>query len=177
MNAKKSLHTWNDLTGAKSGVIDWNPSAGASCGYWIESIPRLTLKQLQETKHGSPLIDDEDVPENLRSTAAPPKENEWDTDDNLHLRWEWVMNEMIFAFEHKVDDSWQDAYRSGEHDLLWIPVDKDGNEVPKGEHKHYQMKHGPKDTYQCDYAGMKVVEDRMQNGFRLFGKYYQGLWD
>ena len=135
------------------------------------------LKQLQETKHGSPLIDDEDVPENLRSTAAPPKENEWDTDATLHLRWEWVMNEMIFAFEHKVDDSWQDAYRSGEHDLLWIPVDKDGNEVPKGEHKHYQMKHGPKDTYQCDYAGMKVVEDRIQNGFRLFGKYYQGLWD
>ena len=135
------------------------------------------LKQLQETKHGSPLIDDEDVPENLRSTAAPPKENEWDTDDNLHLRWEWVMNEMIFAFECKLDDSWEDAFRSGEHDLLWIPVDKDGNPVPKGEHKHYQMTHGPKDTYQCDYAGMKVVEDRIQNGFRLFGKYYQGLWD
>ena len=135
------------------------------------------LKQLNATKHGAPNVDDSDVPEYLRSHMAQPKENEWDTDDNLHLRWEWVMNEMIFAFEHKVDDSWEDAYRSGEHDLLWVPVDKDGNEVPKGEHKHYQMKHGPKDTYQCDYAGMKVVEDRIQNGFRLFGKYYQGLWD
>ena len=135
------------------------------------------LKQLQATKHGSPQVEDEDVPEHLRSTAAPLKENDWDTDDNLHLRWEWVMNEMIFAFECKVDDSWQDAYRSGEHDLLWIPVDKDGNEVPKGEHKHYRMTHGPKDTYQCDYDAMRVVETRIQNGFRLFGKYYQGLWD
>jgi len=135
------------------------------------------LRQLKATKHGSPLVDDEDVPEHLRSTAAEPKENEWDTDSNHFLRWDWVMDEMIFAFECKVDDSWQDAYRSGEHDLLWIPVDKDGNEVPKGEHKHYQMKHGPKDTYQCDYDAMRVVETRIQNGFRLFGKYYQGLWD
>ena len=87
------------------------------------------------------------------------------------------MNEMIFAFKCKVDDSWEDAFRSGEHDLLWIPVGADGTPVPKGEHKHYQMTHGPKDTYQCDYEGMKVVETRIQNGFRLFGKYYQGLWD
>jgi len=117
------------------------------------------------------------VPEHLRSTAAPPKENEWDTDENHFKRWDWAMGEMIFAFECKVDDSWEDAFRSGEHDLLWIPVDKDGNEVPKGEHKHYQMAHGPKDTYKCDYDAMRVVEKRIQNGFRLFGKYYQALWD
>ena len=135
------------------------------------------LRQLQATKHGSPLVDDEDVPEHLRSTTAPPKENEWDTDGNHFKRWDWALDEMIFAFECKVDDSWQDAFRSGEHDILWIPVDKDGNEVPKGEHKHYQMAHGPKDTSQCDYEGMKVVETRIQNGFRLFGKYYQALWD
>ena len=135
------------------------------------------LKQLKEKKHGAPFVDDEDVPNELKSTAAPPKENEWDTDANHFLRWDWAMDEMIFAFECKVDDSWQDAFRSGEHDILWVPVDKDGNEVAKGEHKYYQMGHGPKDTYKCDYEGMKVVEARIQNGFRLFGKYYQGLWD
>lgn len=135
------------------------------------------LKQLKANKHGSPFVDDEDVPEHLRSTAAPPKENEWDTDANHHARWEWVMDEMIFAFECKVDDSWEDAYRSGEHDMVWTPVDAAGNEVPKGEHKYYRMDRGPKDTYKCDYEGMRKVEERIQNGFRLFGKYYQGLWD
>jgi len=137
------------------------------------------LKQLQATKHGSPLVEDEDVPDGLglRSTEAPPKENEWDTDDNLHLRWDWVMNEMIFAFSCKVDDSWEEQFRSGEHDTVWVPVDKDHNEVAKGEHKYWQMKDGPKNTYKCDYDGMRVVETRIQNGFRLFGKYYQGLWD
>ena len=135
------------------------------------------LKQLKEKKHGSPFVDDEDVPEELKSTAAPPKENEWDTDENHFKRWDWAMGEMIFAFECKVDDSWEDAFREGEHDILWVPVDKDGNEVPKGDHKYTEMRRGPNDTYKCDYEGMKVVEARIQNGFRLFGKYYQALWD
>ena len=135
------------------------------------------LKQLQSEKHGAPFVDDEDVPEELKSTSAPPKENEYDTDANHFKRWDYVLNEMIFAFEHKVDDSWEDDYRSGEHDILWVPVDKDGNEVPKGEHKFMQMSKGPKDTYECDYDGMEIVHKRMKNGFRLFGKYYEGLWD
>lgn len=135
------------------------------------------LRQLKATKHGSPFVDDEDVPEELRSTSAPPKENEYDTDDNHHARWDWVMSEMIFAFEHELDDSWQDAFRKGEIDFVSVPVDIHGNEVPKGEHTHYRMDRGPNDTYECDYDGMKKVEERIQNGFRLFGKYYRALWD
>jgi hypothetical protein len=135
------------------------------------------LRQLKATKHGAPLVDDEDVPEHLRSTAAEPKENEWDTDSNHFDRWDWVMSEMIFAFECKVDDSWEDAFREGNIDMIWVPVDADGNEVPRGEHKYFRMDHGPNDTYKCDYEGMKLVQQRIDNGFRLFGKYYQALWD
>ena len=148
-----------------------------SMDHTLAQIVLPMLKQLKEKKHGAPFVDDEDVPEELKSTAAPAKENDWDTDENHFLRWDWAMSEMIFAFECKVDNSWEEAFRSGEHDIKWIPVDKDGNEVPKGEHKFTQMGKGPKDTYKCDYEGMKVVETRIQNGFRLFGKYYQGLWD
>jgi hypothetical protein len=135
------------------------------------------LKQLKESKHGAPGVDDEDVPDQLKSTSAPPKENEYDVDGNHFGRWDYVLDEMIFAFEHLVDDSWQDAYSSGEIDMLWTPVDQDGNEVSKGEHSFFQMGHGPKHTYQCDYDGIRAVEERMQNGFRLFGKYYRNLWD
>jgi hypothetical protein len=148
-----------------------------SMDHTLGQIALPMLRQLKRDKHGAPFVDDEDVPDELKSTAAPPRENEWDTDANHFLRWDWVMDEMIFAFEHRLDDSWQDAFRSGEHDIKWIPVDADGNEVPKGDHKYYQMGKGPKDTYQCDYDGMKVVQKRIDNGFRLFGKYYQALWD
>jgi hypothetical protein len=68
------------------------------------------LKQLKETKHGYPFVDDADVPEELRSTSAPAKENEWDIDDNHHKRWEWVMDEMIWAFEQNIDDAFPDRF-------------------------------------------------------------------
>jgi hypothetical protein len=135
------------------------------------------LKQLKATKHGSPFVDDEDVPEELKSTSAPAKENEWDTDDNHFRRWDWVLDEMIFAFECELDDSWEDAFRSGVMDTIWLPVDREGNAVPEEDAKFFQMGEGPNHTYHCDYDGMKVVQDRIQNGFRLFGKYYQALWD
>lgn len=123
------------------------------------TLARITLpmlRQLKATKHGSPCVDDADVPEELKSTSAPPKKNEWDTDENHHKRWDWVLAEMIFAFECKLDHSWQDKFRSGEL---------------------FQMKHGPNCTYKCDYEGMQLVETRIQYGFLLFGKYYQNLWD
>ena len=133
------------------------------------------LKQLKEKQHGAGFVDDEDVPEGigLRSTEAAPKENEYDTDSNHFARWNWVMDEMIFAFECKLDDSWEDAFREGEIDWKSVPCAWD----EKGKPTMYEMQDGPKNTYKCDYDGMKVVHDRIQNGFRLFGRYYQNLWD
>lgn len=185
------VERWSDRLTPVSQGIKWvldrvhPPVKYVKVDYWdtwsmdhtLADIVLPMLKQLQATKHGAPFVDDEDVPEELKSTSAPAKENKWDTDDNHFKRWDWALGEMIFAFECKVDDSWEDAFREGEHDIVWVPVDKDGNEVPKGEHKYYQMGKGPRDTYQCDYEGMKVVQTRIDNGFRLFGKYYQALWD
>ena len=131
------------------------------------------LKQLQASKHGAPYVDDEDVPEELKSTSAPAKENEWDTDDNHFKRWDWVMDEMIFAFEHHVNREWEEAYRSGEFDWKSEACAWDEN----GKATMYRQVDGPNNTYKCDYEGMKVVEDRIKNGFKLFGKYYQNLWD
>jgi hypothetical protein len=135
------------------------------------------LRQLQETKHGAPHTDDEDVPEYLRSHMAQPKENEWDTDSLHFMRWDWILAEMIFAFEKKNQDDWADEFHSGEIDWVHVPVDKDGNQVPKGEHRYFEMKHGPNHTHELDMVGMKKVQDRISNGFRLFGKYYEALWD
>jgi hypothetical protein len=133
------------------------------------------LKQLRESKHGAPYVDDKDVPKGLglRSTEAPAKENEWDTDANHFKRWDWVLDEMIFAFESKLDDSWEDQFRSGEFDYKTVACAWDEN----GKATMYKWEDGPNHTYQCDYKGMEKVQKRIQNGFVLFGKYYQNLWD
>ena len=128
------------------------------------------LKQLNESKQGAPCTDDEDVPEALRSTNAGPKENEWDTDDLFFKRWDWIMSEMIFAFEHKIDDSWEEKFYTGEWDMKTVPVEHNGQEL-------YTWEPGPDHTYTCDSEGLKAVHDRIQNGFRLFGRYYSNLWD
>lgn len=105
------------------------------------------LKQLHKTKHGSPWVDDEDVPEELRSTNAPPlteeQKNIGDVDNNFAKRWDWVLEEMIWAFEQKVDQNSDDRFYLDE-------FDKDGYDV---------------------------WQKRKTNGFKLFGKYYENLWD
>ena len=131
------------------------------------------LNQLKATQHGAVYVDDGDVPDELKSTSAPPRENEWDTDGNHFKRWEYVLDEMIFAFECKVDNSWEDLFRSGNHDIKHEPSAWDEN----GKVTMYRMVEGPNNTYVCDYEGMREYEKRIQNGFVLFGKYYQGLWD
>ena len=131
------------------------------------------LKQLNTEKHGAPHVDDEDVPEELKSTSAPPKEDEYDVDGNHFARWEWVMNEMIFAFECKVDESWRDKFSSGVHDMKSVPCKWDEN----GKPTLYSFEEGPNHTYKCDFEGMQQVEKRIQNGYRLFGRYYEAVWD
>jgi hypothetical protein len=131
------------------------------------------LKQLQASKHGAPHVDDTDVPKHLWSTNAEPKENEYDTDSNHFKRWDYVLDEMIFAFQCKHDGTWQDKYSSGVHDWISEPCEWDEN----GKPKMFSMKDGPNNTYKCDYDGMALEQKRITKGFKLFGKYYENLWD
>ena len=130
------------------------------------------LKKLKDQKHGSPFVEDEDVPEHLRSTSAPEltqKQKECGgTDDFFHDRWVWVLDEMIYAFECEVDDDWERQFYSGEHDITWIKDEETG---------HSTMKSGPNDTFKVDREAMDKDWARRKNGLRLFGKYYHGLWD
>ena len=130
------------------------------------------LKQLKNDKHGAPYVDDDDVPRELWSIYAFPKE-EYDVDGNHFKRWDWVLDEMIFAFEHKNDETWQEAFSSGVADYKSVACEWYEN----GKPKLFKIVEGPNYTYECDYEGIRAVEERIQNGFRLFGKYYQNLWD
>ena len=132
------------------------------------------LKQLQATKQGSACVDDEDVPEelNLRTTDVSPKENDWDTDDNWHRRWEWVLGEMIWTFE-QLNSDWDKQYHSGVVDRVSAPCKWDEN----GKPTLYSWDKGPNDTSEFDMEGYTKHNERISKGLILFGKYYRGLWD
>jgi len=141
-------------------------SADHTLAYIIHPI----LVKLKENKHGSPLVDDEDVPDHLKSTAAPPKENEYDTDDNHHDRWGWVLDEMIWAFSQILDDNADAQFHTGKSDIKWEETEINGK-------KMYEMVRGPEDTHEFDREGYDKWNARISNGLILFGKYYRGLWD
>jgi hypothetical protein len=146
------------------------------------------LKQLKATKHGAPLVDDEDVPDSLKSTSAPPKANDWDTDENHFKRWDYVLDEMIWAFQHEVDDDWEDLFFQDEEpqyalkELKSIGVgpgqlrlfpDEDGKTI---DYELYELIRDDTPS-RFDKEGYDNYSKRIANGFRLFGKYYQSLWD
>jgi hypothetical protein len=95
------------------------------------------LKQLKETKHGAPNVDCIDVPMKLQPTQLEVVRyrEEGETDKNFFKRWDYVIDEMIWAFEQIVDDN------------------------------------------NVDREGLDDHDKRIENGLKLFGKYYRSLWD
>lgn len=150
-----------------------------SMDYTLGLIVLPMLKQLKESKHGAPFVDDKDVPKHLRSTSAPPlSKDEVDCGavDDLHFkRWDWVLDEMIFAFETKSGSlqDWDDMFFTGKHDWSGVATVFDEN----GKPKLYELQKGPNDTAKIDMKGIRAYQKRISNGFRLFGKYYENLWD
>lgn len=99
------------------------------------------LKQLKETKQGAPAVELEDVPERLHPSSEQISIIlQGETDDNYFKRWDYVLDEMIWAFQ-------------------WSIVSWDSDDI-LGE-----------------YEEDEEYSERLSNGFRLFGKYYQSLWD
>ena len=127
-----------------------------------------TLKKLKEVKHGAPKVEDVDVPWYLRSNIYT-KENEWDTDPAWFKRYEWVLDEMIWTFEQMIDDDWESRYHHGK-------IDFDFKEC-EDNITMFQLEHGPNHTHWYDKEGHLNHSKCIDNGLRLFGKYYRGLWN
>jgi hypothetical protein len=79
------------------------------------------------------------------------------------MRWDWIIAEMIWAFEQTVkDDDEHQFFDDSECGDEKFPWDKDGQYVSK---------------IKVDNEGLEAHQKRKANGFKLFGKYYQNLWD
>jgi hypothetical protein len=117
------------------------------------------LIQLKETKHGFGFINDEDVPKHLRSIYAFP-DNEWEWDKNAEARYEYVLDEMIWAFTQLSDVHSEDKF------FDHTEVDNNEKDFMK------QMK-----AIKIDRDGINAHNERIDNGLKLFGKYFRTLWD
>ncbi len=112
-------------------------------------------------------VDDEDVPDHLKSTVAPPKV-EYDIDGNYFERAKWLLEELRWTFKTLSSDDPDNCleFTSGKANIVWGEPDDEGN-------REFLAIGG---DYRYDKEASKKHQDRITNGLRLFGKYYRGLW-
>ena len=139
------LYDWFGYTPKQKTTIRIDKFDTWSMDHTLAPIILPMLKQLKETKHGAPMVDMKDVPRELRATKKQLDAygKNGDVDPKHFDRWDWILDEMIWAFEQKCREDWQADY-------------------------HYNK---------WDMEGLKAHQERMSNGFRLFGTYFESLWD
>jgi len=136
----RSLQKLNDLNKRKINIrID--PYDTWSMDHTLSLIIVPMLIQLKESAHTVGWVDNEDVPEDIRS-----EESSLDVyDQYTQKKWDYVLDEMIWAFQQSAND-----------ELISFYDEK---------------------TNTFDLKGHEEYQQRVKNGLRLFGKYYQALWD
>lgn len=112
------------------------------------------LVQLKATNHGIFYTEKEDIPEYLHHTLDSVDEYGAGYSKEAN---DYIYDEMIWAFDQDNDDFSEEEFFKGSKMTL-----DDG---------------GIKFSGSPDWEGLEAHRKRMQNGFRLFGKYYTSLWD
>jgi len=133
-----------------------------SVDYTLARIIHPVLCAYQKEIKGAPSVDDEDVPEHIRSSSAKPKENSWDLDEFFFQRWEFVVSEMIWGMAQV------SHFESEEQFYSWKDENKDAE---CQESLASMMK-----NITVDYEGLEKHNERIKNSLRLFGKYFRCLW-
>lgn len=155
------METHNDWRNRRRISVKIDPWDSWNADHTLAVIALPLLVQLQSTKHGSPWIADEDVPEELRLGDVEWGNLNPQQDELAHRRWDWVLSEIIWALEQVVAaDATDQFYDWGPEGFVsGAPLQESLNRLT------------------VDREGLLAHEKRVTNGLRLLGTYWQGLWD
>ena len=123
------------------------------------------LKELKRVKHGAPFVEDDDVPPKLRSNKGGKMENadihriDEHDDSKFFKRFDYILDEMIWTFEQLSMNDHEGQF----YDHTESRKEKDINKSVR--------------KLKVDRVGLRKHNERINNGLRLFGKYYRTLWD
>lgn len=158
------------------------------------------LKQLKATKHGSPYVDQEDLPPELRLTKREQKvfyDGHWNkklkaTEEEIdaaskkfHSQFDWILDQMIWSFEQELMDeditrkAYYDPYLPGEEvepPMKHTVIDDNGNVIEKDSQFDWDTEEWRRERGKYNNEKRKAYEEKKQLGFTLFGKYFQSLW-
>jgi hypothetical protein len=149
-----------------------------SADHTLAMIIYPVLLTLKDQKHGSCHVDMEDVPEHLRKEEKEEYDEEHEAlKPDVHDRWDWVLDEMIWTFKELASGDEGRAH-------YYVPYEptEDVQRVgwfdrEKGEMHYMLTEDEARNIGKLDRDLYKKYQDRVDNGLRLFAKYYRGLWD
>lgn len=152
-----------------------------SLDYTLALIIYPALLQLKATKQGVPneFVSDvggEDYSE--QDSFDFYKESHKEAFDIACQRWDEVLDKMIWSFGELIKGDYEQQYHHGKSEWDFVETEKlYPNPISGKMEKTYQMVDKNPDSHWWDREGQTLHEERMQEGFELFGKYFRSLWD
>ena len=158
------LHTIRSFINRDIKYIHIDPWDAWSLEHTLSPIILPILQELKRVKHGAPFIADEDVPKRLRvgakGTGNPDVHKLFEDNDNTFFeRYDYILDEMIWTFTQ---------------------LSMDDHEAPFYDHTESSKEPDLNKSIRklkVDRKGLAAHNTRINNGLRLFGKYYRSLWD
>ena len=158
------LYTIRSFFNRDIKYIHIDPWDAWSLEHTLSPIILPILQELKRVKNGAPFIADEDVPKNLRVGAKGTGNSDvhklFDDGDNTFFeRYDYILDEMIWTFTQ---------------------LSMDDHEAPFYDHTESSKEPDLNKSVRklkVDRKGLAAHNARINNGLRLFGRYYRHLWD
>jgi len=161
------LFTLRNLINRDIKYIHIDPWDAWSIEHTLSPIILPMLQELKKSKHGAPFVADEDVPPKLRANKGVYKGNadpdlhriEDDVDSKFFRRFDYILDEMIWTFTQLSMDDHEGQFYDHTESRKEIDLNKSVLKI------------------KVNRVGLRKHQARIENGLRLFGKYYRTLWD
>ena len=161
------LFTLRNLINRDIRYIHIDPWDAWSIEHTLSPIILPMLQELKRVKHGAPFVADEDVPPKLRANKGVYKGNadpdlhriEDDVDSKFFKRFDYILDEMIWTFTQLSMDDHEGQFYDHTESRKEIDLNKSVLKI------------------KVNRVGLRKHNERIDNGTRLFGKYFRGLWD
>lgn len=137
------------------------------------------LLQLKESKQGVPAAFADVGGESYGTQESFDfyKETYNESFDQSCKKYEEILDKMIWSFQQIADDNWEEQYYHGEANFDWVETEPQINPLTNKVEAMYQMVDRNPNDHWIDFEGMRIHQERIQEGLDLFAKYYTSLWD
>lgn len=160
---KVNIGKYPKKTGERKIKVQIDPHDLWSLDHTLSHIIHPALLAIKEEKGGIPYVDNNDVPEQLRTPNDGPEHG------FSEKKWDYVLDEMIFAFEQiKNDYPLEETFWRTQPELDRTVYPEDVEALLKPVRW--------KVDGDLDKEGQAAYYERIHNGLILFGKYYRSLW-